>query len=43
MDIVTAMMFLMMAIVLEQILVDFAQDVKNAWRNRNEIDWNWDN
>jgi hypothetical protein len=41
MDIVTAVMFGVLAIVSEKILVDFAKDahfLRNAW---SQIDWQW--
>jgi len=42
MDTVTAMMFVVMAIVFEQILVEFARDVQDFFSNPTNIVWEWD-
>lgn len=43
MDVVTAMMFGVMAIIFEQILVMFAQDVQSFPQNwRHVFEWKWD-
>lgn len=43
MDVVTAFMFVVMAIVLEHILVEFAQDVQDYFsRPRKKDFWKWE-
>ena len=42
MDVVTAIMFGVMAIVFEQILVEFARDVQDYFQIRTNIVWKWD-
>jgi len=42
MDVVTAVMFGVMAIVFEQILVAFAQDVNRLSTWQHILEWKWD-
>ena len=42
MDVVTAIMFGVLAIVFEQILTEFARDVQNFMQNRPNRVWQWD-